>query len=190
MKKNLGPKLELYPTPVVVAGTFDGEGKPNLATLAWTGVCCSEPPMIQIAVRRSRYTHGAIVERKVFSLNIPSKKYLVETDYCGIVSGRDVDKFETAGLTFVRGEVVDVPLVQEFPVSMECRLFRTVELGSHDMFVGEIVAAWVESDVLHEGRPDVKKIDPPVFSPDGAYFGIGELLGPSFSVGKKLIKNR
>jgi flavin reductase (DIM6/NTAB) family NADH-FMN oxidoreductase RutF len=189
MKKNLGPKLGIYPTPVVVVGTFDENGKANLATLAWTGVCCSEPPMVQISVRKSRHTHSAIVKEKVFSVNVPSAKYLVETDYCGIVSGRNVDKFEGAGLTFDRGEVVSVPLVREFPVSMECRLFHTAELGSHDMFVGEIVATWVNDDILQEsGVPDAKKIDPLVFILNGVYCGVGDILASSFSAGKKLIK--
>ncbi|MDR1730482.1 MAG: flavin reductase family protein [Synergistaceae bacterium] len=187
MKKNLGPKLGLYPTPIVVVGTYDKNGRPNLATLAWTGICCSEPPMIQISLRKSRYTHAAIVEQKVFSVNIPSAKYLVETDYCGIASGKDVDKFSDTRLTPVRGEVLNVPLVQEFPVSMECRLAHTLELGSHDLFLGEIAATWMESAVLQEtGKPDVKKMDPLAFILSGEYYGLAEALGPSFSSGKKL----
>ncbi|MDR3265911.1 MAG: flavin reductase family protein [Synergistaceae bacterium] len=187
MKKNLGPKLGIYPTPVVVVGTFDGTGKPNLVTLAWTGICCSEPPMVQISVRKSRHTHAAIVERKVFSVNIPSMKYVVETDYCGIVSGKDVNKFEVAKLTPVRGELTDAPLILEFPVSMECRLVHTLELGSHDMFVGEIVATWVEADIASETKVDAQKIDPLAFMLNGEYRGLSDLLVPGFTTGKKLI---
>ena len=187
MKKNIGAKLGVYPTPVVVVGTYDSNNKPNLATLAWAGICCSEPPQVQISVRKSRHTHAAIVQRKAFSVNIPSKKYLQETDYVGLVSGKDVDKFEVTGLTPVRGEILDVPLVLEFPISMECRLVHTLELGSHDMFVGEIVSCWVESDALHDtGRLDPKKIDPLTFMPSGEYYGIADFLAPSHSTGKKL----
>ncbi|MDR1378836.1 MAG: flavin reductase family protein [Synergistaceae bacterium] len=189
MKKNIGPKLGIYPTPVVVVGTYDTNNKPNLVTLAWAGVCCSEPPSVQISIRKSRHTHPAIVERKAFSVNIPSAKYLLETDYVGIVSGKDADKFNVTKLTPVRGESVEAPLVLEFPISMECKLTHTLELGSHDLFVGEIVACWVAEEVLlGGGRLDSKKIDPLVFTLSGEYFGIGELLSSSHGVGKKLME--
>ena len=188
MKKNIGACLGIYPTPVVVVGTYDGAGKPNIATLAWAGVCCSEPPSVQISIRKSRHTHAAIVEREVFSVNVPSAKHIVETDYAGIVSGRDFDKFTAAGLTPVRGEVLDVPLVEEFPISMECRLTHTLELGSHDLFVGKIVACWADSEVLLEaGKIDCAKLDPLTFMLNGKYFGIGECLAASHSTGRRLI---
>ncbi|MDR1622542.1 MAG: flavin reductase family protein [Synergistaceae bacterium] len=188
MKKNIGAKLGIYPTPIVVVGTYDKNDKPNIATLAWTGICCSEPPSVQVSVRKSRHTHAAIVERKVFSVNIPSARYLVETDYVGIVSGKNVDKFQAAKLTPVRGESLDVPLVAEFPISMECRLTHTLELGSHDLFVGEIVSCWVIEEALQEGgKLNPKKIDPLAFMPSGEYFGVSNFLDNSFSVGKKLM---
>ena len=190
MKKNIGAKLGIYPTPVVVVGTYDENDKPNLVTLAWAGICCSEPPSVQVSIRKSRYSHAAILARKVFSVCVPSRKYLVETDYIGIVSGKDVDKFDATGLTPLRGETLGVPLVMEFPISMECRLTHTLELGSHDLFVGEIVACWVEDQVLlPTGRLDAQKIDPMAFMPGGEYFGISDFLAPAHSTGKKLIKN-
>jgi flavin reductase (DIM6/NTAB) family NADH-FMN oxidoreductase RutF len=188
LKKNIGAKLGIYPTPVVVVGTYDKDDKPNIATLAWAGICCSEPPSVQVSIRKSRHTHAALVERKVFSVNVPSTQHLVETDYVGIVSGRDVDKFRVTKLTPVRGESLDVPLVAEFPISMECRLTHTVELGSHDLFVGEIVSCWVAEEALQEtGKLNPKKIDPLVFMPSGEYFGFSNFLDKSFSVGKKLV---
>ncbi len=188
MKKNIGPKLGIYPTPVVVVGTYDHNDVPNLVTLAWAGICCSEPPSVQISIRKSRYSHRAITERKMFSVNLPSAKYLTETDYCGLVSGKEIDKFEVTGLTPVRGESLDVPLVLEFPISMECRLTHTLELGSHDLFVGQIVSCWAEDTLLHEtGKLDPKRVDPITFMPSGEYFGIGALLAQSHSLGKKLI---
>ena len=188
MKKNIGPELGIYPTPVVVVGTYDENDKPNLITLAWVGVCCSEPPSVQISIRKNRHTYAAIVARKVFSVNVPSAKYIVETDYVGVASGKDVNKFDVTKLTPVRGEMIDAPMVMEFPVSMECRLTHTLSLGTHDLFVGEIVACWVEDTVLGEnGKPDPQKIDPPVFTTDGRYFGLGGFIAASHNVGKKLL---
>jgi flavin reductase (DIM6/NTAB) family NADH-FMN oxidoreductase RutF len=191
LKRNIGAALGIYPTPVVVVGTYDKDNKPNIATLAWAGICCSEPPSVQVSIRKSRHTHGAIAERKVFSVNIPSAQYVAETDYVGIVSGKDVDKFQAAKLTPLRGESLDVPLVAEFPISMECRLTHTLELGSHDLFVGEIVSCWVAEEALQgsgKGKINPKKIEPLVFAPGGGYFGLSDLLADSFSVGKKLME--
>ena len=188
MKKNIGAELGIYPTPVVVVGTYDENDKPNLITLAWAGVCCSEPPSVQVSIRKSRHTHAAITARKVFSVNVPSAKYVIETDYAGIASGRNADKFEVTKLTPVRGGVIDAPLVLEFPISMECRLTHTLPLGSHDMFVGEIVACWVDEAVLGEnGKPDPKKVDPLAFTVDGSYFGLADFIAASHSSGKKLL---
>jgi len=186
-KKNIGAKLGLYPTPVVVAGTYDENDKPNLATLAWAGICCSDPPCVQISLRKARHSYAAITSRKVFSVNIPSAKYFVETDYAGIASGKNADKFDVTKLTPVRGEKVNAPMVLEFPVSMECRLIHTLELGVHDMFIGEILACWVDEAVLDEnGVPDIQKIDPFVFAVGMKYYGLGGFIANSHSVGKKL----
>jgi flavin reductase (DIM6/NTAB) family NADH-FMN oxidoreductase RutF len=189
VKKNIGPRLGFYPTPVVLVGTYDRNGKPNLITLAWAGVCCSEPPSVQISVRKERYSHTAIMERKAFSVNVPSKKYLTEADYAGIASGKNADKFEVTGLTPLKGEVVDAPLVAEFPVSMECRMTHVLELGSHDLFVGQIAACWVEEEALREGgKVHAGKIDPPIYMPGGEYFALGEFLSAGYTPGRKLIK--
>ena len=99
MRKNIGAKARGFPTPIVLVGTTDAEGRHNLVTLAWAGICCSEPPSIQVSLRPSRHSHAAIVASKVFSVNIPSQKYVVETDFCGIASGRDTDKPAVAGLS-------------------------------------------------------------------------------------------
>ncbi|GHV37674.1 flavodoxin [Synergistales bacterium] len=188
-RKNLGARLGLYPTPVVVVGTYDKDNKPNLITLAWAGVCCSEPPCLQISVRKNRYSWSAITERGAFSVNVPSKKYVTETDYIGIASGRDANKFEVTGLTPIKGELVDAPLVKEFPVSMECLLKHSLEVGSHDLFVGEIVACWIDEEAPKEGtKVRAEKIDPLLYMPGGEYFGIGELIAGGYTLGKKLIK--
>ena len=187
MKKNIGPVLGICPTPVVVVGTYDENDKPNMATLAWAGVCCSEPPSVQVSIRKSRHTYEAIVARKVFSVNVPSVKYVIETDYAGIASGKHEDKFGITNLTPVRGEIIDAPMVMEFPISMECRLTHTLSLGSHDLFVGEILACWVDDSVLAEnGKPDPQKVDPLAFTIGVGYFKLGGFIAASYDVGRKL----
>jgi flavin reductase (DIM6/NTAB) family NADH-FMN oxidoreductase RutF len=189
LRKNIGARLGFYPTPVVLVGTYDEAGKPNLITLAWAGVCCSEPPSVQVSLRKERYSHAAVMERRAFTVNVPSKKYLTEADYSGIVSGRNANKFEAAGLTPLKGETVDAPLVAEFPVSMECKVTHVLELGSHDLFVGQITACWVEEEALRDGgKVHAGKIDPLIYMPGGEYFGLGEFLSAGYTVGRQLIK--
>ena len=188
MKKNIGPELGVCLTPVVVVGTYDERDKPNLITLAWVGICCSDPPSVQVSIRKSRHSHAAIVARKVFSVNVPSTKYVVETDYAGLASGKHADKFDISKLTPIRGEMTGAPMVMEFPISMECRLTHTLELGTHDMFVGEIVACWVDDAALNgNGKPDPRKVDPFAFTIGGGYFGLGNYIAASHNVGEKLI---
>lgn len=189
-KKNVGAFTSLYPTPLVLCGTYGADGKPNLATLAWTGVCCSTPPAIQISLRKDRYSYAAIVERRAFTVNIPSSLYVEQADFCGIVSGRNVDKFTAAKLTPQRGEFVDAPLVGEFPVCMECRLLHMFEVGSHDMFVGEVMASWVSETCLEaDGSLNPTKVSPIAFAPkDGGYYTMGFSIGRSFDIGKSLMR--
>lgn len=188
MKKNIGPHLGIYPTSIVLVGTYDSEEKANISTIAWAGVCCSEPPSVQISVRKSRYTHAAILKRRVFSVNIPSVEYLKEVDYCGFVSGKNDDKFTATQLTPLRGGTLDVPLVNEFPISMECKLTHSLEIGSHDLFVGEIVACWVDRKALTpSGDIDSVQVGSFVFMPSGEYYAVGQLLDRSHSPGRALL---
>jgi flavin reductase (DIM6/NTAB) family NADH-FMN oxidoreductase RutF len=136
MKTSLGADTLIYPTPIWVVGTYDKQGKPNIMTIAWGGICCSKPPCIAISLRKATYSYGNIVERKAFTVNVPSVAYAKQADFCGMVSGRDVDKFAAAGLTPVRSDLVDAPFVQEFPMILECKLVHTIELGLHTQFVG------------------------------------------------------
>lgn len=191
MKKSLGAKTIVYPTPVFVVGSYDSEGKPNVMTAAWGGICCSKPPCVTISLRKATYTYGNIMERKAFTLNIPSAEHVKAADYFGLVSGKATDKFADTGLTPIKSQVVDAPYIQEFPMVVECILFRTVELGLHTQFVGEVVDVKVdESCMTADGVPDVAKIDPISFSPEPpSYFGVGEFLGRAFSVGKEIKKD-
>jgi len=188
MKKSIGPKSIVYPTPVFVVGTYDQSGNPNVMTAAWGGICCSLPPCVAISLRKATYTYGNIVERKAFTISIPPETYVKEADYFGIVSGRKENKFLRSGLTPVKSEVVDAPYVQEFPFVLECRLLHTLEIGLHTQFVGEIMDIKIDEDVIGEkGLPDIQKIKPIIFAPDiRTYHGVGNYLGKAFSIGKEI----
>jgi flavin reductase (DIM6/NTAB) family NADH-FMN oxidoreductase RutF len=190
MKKSLGAKTLAYPVPVFIVGTYDKEGKPNVMTAAWAGICCSAPPCIAVSLRKATYSYGNIVERKAFTINIPSEAYIKQADYIGIVSGRDNDKFSAASLTPVQSEFVDAPYVKEFPVVIECRLTHTLEIGLHTQFIGEIVDVKADEAVLSEkGSPDIGKIKPIIFTPESrTYWSVGQCIGKAFSIGKDIAK--
>ncbi len=188
MKKSLGAKTLVYPTPVFVVGTYDHQGKANVMTVAWGGICNSRPPCVAISLRKATYTYGNIVERKAFTVSIPSEAHVQAVDHFGLVSGRDVDKFAAAKLTAVRSDLVDAPYVKEFPMVLECRLAHTIELGLHTQFVGEILDVKVEEAALDgDGNADIQKVRPLVFAPGTqAYYGIGTHVAKAFSVGVKV----
>ncbi len=187
MKKSLGAKTILYPVPLLVVGSYDKKGKPNMMTAAWGGICCSSPPCVAVSLRKATYTYGNIVERRAFTINIPSETHVKQVDYAGIASGKTEDKFAATGLTAARSGLVDAPLIVEFPVVLECALIHSIELGIHTQFIGEIMDVKAEESVLGElGTPDVEKIKPFMFAPDSrAYYGIGRCLGKAFSLGKE-----
>lgn len=186
MKISLGAKTLLFPTPVLMVGTYDRDGKPNLMNAAWGGVCCSQPPCISVSLRKATYSYAAIVERKAFTVGVACESRMKEADFVGLTSGRDVDKFAASGLTMVKSDLVDAPYAAEFPVVLECRLLHTLEIGLHTLFVGEIVDVKGDSAVLaDDGFLDILKIKPLVFDTSHrGYHGIGPLLGKAFSVGK------
>ena len=188
MKASIGPKTILYPAPALVVGTYDREGKPNVMTAAWGGICCSSPPCVTVSLRKATYTYDNIREQKAYTLSIPSEKYVKETDYFGMVSGKDEDKFSSTGLTPVRSELVNAPYVGEFPLVLECGLLHTFEIGLHTQFIGEIMDVKTDQDLLGtDGLPDMGKVKPVVFGLGvRSYFGIGDFLGEAFSIGKEI----
>jgi flavin reductase (DIM6/NTAB) family NADH-FMN oxidoreductase RutF len=188
MKKSIGAKTILFPAPVLVVGTYDKGGKANAMTVAWGGVCCSEPPCVAVSLRKATYTYGNILERKAFTVNLPSEKYVKETDYFGIVSGRKKDKFAATKLTPVKSDLVDAPYIEEFPCVLECRLFHTIEIGLHTQFIGEILDMKVDEAALGaHGIPEMEKVKPMAYGPEiRAYYAIGGYLGRSFSIGKEI----
>ena len=187
MKKSFGPKTLLYPTPVWVIGTYDSQNRPNVMTIAWGGICCSAPPCVAVSLRQATYSFGNIVGRKAFTINIPSHNHAAEADYFGLVSGKTVDKFSATGLTPVKSELVDAPYVKEFPVVLECKLMKTVEIGLHTQFIGEIMDIKADESVLDEkGLPDIEKISPIIFTPETrSYHKVGGFIGSAFSIGKE-----
>jgi flavin reductase (DIM6/NTAB) family NADH-FMN oxidoreductase RutF len=185
MKQSLGPKTLIYPTPVWIVCTYDRNGKANAMTAAWGGVCCSKPPCVGISLQKVRYTYDAILERKVFTINVPSQDHVSAADYFGVASGKDEDKFAVTGLTPVRGEFVNAPYISEFPVILECRLLHTVEIGLHTQFIGEILDVKADEKVLKEdGNPDIELIRPIIYATGArTYHALGEYLGKAYSIG-------
>ena len=190
MKRSLGAKTLLYPTPVWVVGSFDKNGKPNAMTIAWGGICCSKPPCVAVSIRSATYTYGNIVEKKAFTINIPSVAQAAKADYFGMVSGRDHDKFASAGLTAIKSDLVDAPYIKEFPLVLECRLLQTVEIGLHTQFIGEIMDVKADESILDsKGGPDIGKLMPFIFAPESLkYYRTGDYLGDAFSIGKEIRK--
>jgi len=186
MKKSLGANTLAQPTPVWIIGSYDEAGKPNIMTIAWGGICCSKPPCVTISLRKERHTYAAVMLRKAFTVNIPSQAHAPEADYVGMVSGAKVDKFAATKLTAVRSDLVDAPYVQEFPLVLECRLIETLDLGAHTQFIGEILDVKADESVLApEGHIDPAKLRPIIYTPGASqYYGLGELVGKAFSLGK------
>lgn len=187
MKKTLGAQTIIVPTPVWCVGSYDADGKPNVMTIAWGGICCSSPPCVTISLRKATYTYGSIMERQAYTLSVPSTAYAKEADYYGMASGRDVDKFKETGLTPVKSELVDAPYVGEFPMILECKLIHHHEIGLHTHFIGEILDVKVDDNLLtDDGKADIEKIDPFVFNPGaGKYHRIGESIGGAFQIGRR-----
>jgi flavin reductase (DIM6/NTAB) family NADH-FMN oxidoreductase RutF len=170
------PFVALRPVPVVLVSCGHGE-QANIIAIAWTGILCSTPPQVGIGVGPDRHSHGLIQDTGEFVVNVPGERLLDEVEYCGFVSGRDVNKFNRRGLTPVPGSAVQTPIIAECPINLECRLAHTLPLGSHDLFVGEVVAVQLSEEVLDErGRVDNGKLRPILFTGD-EYWGLGSLLG-------------
>lgn len=170
-KVSQSPGTVLSPVPAVMVSCAGLSGKPNIITLAWVGTVCSDPPMVGISIRPSRYSHGLIDETGDFVINLPLRTQLEAMDYCGVVSGRDVDKFTTTGLTPISAELVKSPLIAECPVNMECRVRQSISLGSHDLFIAEI---------LRVHRSSEENLD---FLTQGVAYGNGKYLSLDQPIG-------
>ncbi len=190
MKKSFGEKTLIFPAPVWCVGTYDSKDAPNIMTIAWGGICCSDPPCVNISLRKATYTYGSIMSKKAFTLSVPSQKQAKEADYFGMASGKNENKFEKAGITPVRSKLVDAPYPDEFSMVLECEMIHDLEIGLHTLFVGKILDVKIDEAVLNEkDEPDMNLVDPLVFTPYyRGYYSVGDFTAPSFSIGKELLK--
>ena len=180
------PGNMLYPLPVVLVTAADRQGEKNVFTVAWAGTICSDPPMVSISVRPERYSYHMIRETGCFVINMTTEKLVRAADYCGVVSGRDADKFERMGLTPLKSDIVEAPLLQESPVNLECVVENVVPLGTHDMFVARVAAVHVEDSLLDEKDKFHLNAAHPVVYSHGSYMSLGKELGTfGYSVRKK-----
>lgn len=186
-KKIWRPGNQLYPLPAVMVScaSADGEEK-NIITIAWAGTICSNPAMISISIRPQRHSYKLIKESGEFVVNLTTKELAYATDWCGVKSGRDYDKFKEMKLTPETSSVVKAPSIKESPVSIECKVKQIIPLGTHDMFIAEVVAVQADEKYLDEtGRFDLQKANPICYS-HGHYYELGKEIGNfGFSVKKK-----
>lgn len=189
MKEKWKGSALLTPLPAVLVGCGSGDS-PNLITVAWTGILCSHPPKTYISLRKERYSYDIIKKNGVFTINIPSSDLVKSVDFCGVKSGREVNKFEQCALSFQKCFEIDTISVNECPISLECKVSDIIPLGSHDMFLADIVAVDVDDSVLVNGRLDVDKCKPFAYS-HGEYYKLGKKLGSfGYSVMKKSTKRK
>jgi len=190
MKKSLGPGTLALPTPVWAVGSYDEDGRPNAMIAAWGGICCSQPPCLTVSVRPGRHTFAGIMRHKAFTVSVCPQSLAAEADFLGLVSGRKTDKFAATGLTPVRGEQVNAPYIDEFPLVVECTLIHSHDLGAHTLMVGEIMDVKCDADKLLDGRhPDPALVQPLVYAPGaGTYHGLGPVVAKGFHAGKAFMK--
>jgi flavin reductase (DIM6/NTAB) family NADH-FMN oxidoreductase RutF len=190
-KTQFGPQTLLYPMTALLVGANVDE-KPNFMAVGWGGIVNMEPPMISVALRHQRYTLKGIKQNMTFSVNIPSTNLVKETDYCGIISGAKVNKAEVCRFKIFYGKLNSAPLIEQCPVNLECKVMHMMDLGSHSLVIGQIEETHISDSCLTDGKPDVNKIKPFVYttSPANQYQAFGEVLAKAFSVGKELRTNQ
>ncbi|HJB19103.1 MAG TPA: flavin reductase family protein [Candidatus Bariatricus faecipullorum] len=176
----------LYPVPAVMVSLADREEKSNIITVAWAGTVCTNPPMLSISVRPERYSYGILKDTGEFVVNLTTEHLARATDFCGVKSGRDVDKFRELGLTEESAEFVRAPLIGESPVNLECRVTKVEELGSHHLFLAEVLAVHADEAYLDENNRFALEKTRPLAYVHGQYYGLGNLLGTfGYSVRKR-----
>lgn len=187
------PSTMLNPVPIVMVSCADDEGKSNIITLAWAGTVNSDPPMLSISVRKERYSYEMLKNKGQFVVNLVTEKLASAADFCGVKSGRDINKFEAVNLTPEKANMVDVPLIKECPVNIECEVRERLELGSHDMFIAEILAVNVDESLIDQkGRLQLEKAGLICYS-HGEYRSLSKSIGYfgySVTKRKKLIRNK
>jgi flavin reductase (DIM6/NTAB) family NADH-FMN oxidoreductase RutF len=188
MKKLVKTGTYLFPTPTAMVSCAGVKTAPNIITIAWIGVVCSEPTVLSVSIRPGRHSYAQIKQTGEFVVNIPSESQLASLDFCGVASGRDVDKFKALGLTAMPASKVSAPLIKECPVNLECKVIDIRKLGTHDMFLGEVVAVHLDEEVLNEkGEIDIARLRPIAYCPQAAqYWSLKEPIGTyAFTKGKR-----
>lgn len=185
-KQQWKPTTALNPVPAVMVTCADSEDKPNIITVAWTGTINSKPPMVSISVRKERYSYDLIKEKGQFAINLTTKKLAFAADFCGVKSGKEINKFEVLKLTPEKASTIEVPLIAESPVNIECVVKDILELGSHDMFIAEVVAVNVDEKLLDtDGKLCMDRAELICYS-HGEYWTLDKSLGYfGYSVTKK-----
>lgn len=178
-KTQLEPFTFLLPVPAVLVTTRDRAGRANVLTVSWIGIACSDPPMLSLGIRPSRHSHGVIQETGELVVNIPRAERVREVDLCGGSSGRDTDKLAAVGLTPLAASKVGAPLLAECPINLECKVRHVLQLGAHDLFVVEVIAAHADSAAVDEsGRVRLEAVNPLAYCPaDNSYVALGAVLG-------------
>ncbi len=190
-KQQWKPGNMVYPLPAVLVSCADKAGNKNMITIGWTGTICSDPAMAYVSIRKNRFSHHMVSETGEFVINLTTEALAHATDYAGVKSGKDIDKFKELQLTPVMGTLEYAPMIAESPVCIECKVENILELGSHDMFIGRVVAVHADEAYMDEnGKFDLAKAHPIVYA-HGQYYGIGKRIGKfGFSVEKKKRKKK
>jgi len=177
----------LFPHSVVLVGA-DVDGKPDFVTVAWATIACGTPPFIAIALNHTRHSLKGLRQNMTFSVNIPNRAMVKETDYCGLVSGTRTDKAQDCNFTVSYGAVAKAPYIEQCPVNIGCNVEHIVKLGSHYLIAGQVKEVLVAEDCMTDGKPDATKIDPLVVvtTPALTYHAVGQSLGAAFSVGREI----
>jgi flavin reductase (DIM6/NTAB) family NADH-FMN oxidoreductase RutF len=182
MKTEVGAKNCLYPLPATLVGALV-DGKPNYITIAHVGIM--DPGSVSLGMNKAHYTNAGIKENGTFSVNIPSAKIVKETDYCGLVSGKSLDK--AALFKTFYGKLKTAPMIEECPINMECRLIKTVDFPNHDIFMGQIITTYCDETILADGIVDFSRVQPILFvMNDRSYWMLGEKFAKAWNIGKEL----
>ncbi len=183
-KKSVGVRGHIMPKPALVVGSYNAKGDPNIMTAAWAGIVNSTPMSIAVSIRPARKTYENIMATKAFTINVPSAKFVAHMDYAGNISGYDEDKFTKLGLTPVKGEYVNAPYINEFPIVIECEVSETIDLGSHTQFIGKIIDTKVDKHLLDaDGHVNIEQLQPVIYEEEH-YYGYGQRLAKPWDIYK------
>ncbi|MFH1383287.1 MAG: flavin reductase family protein [Chloroflexota bacterium] len=190
-KTVIGPRPMVYPLPISLVGA-NVNGKPNFTTIAYCCPSSSDPPIVSVGLRHVRYTLKGIRENMTFSINIASKDMVKEVDYCGLATGHKYDKVEACKFKVFYGKLGNAPLIEQFPLNMECKVVHILDIGNNSLVIGRIEETYVSEQCLTNGKPDIDKIQPLAYvsTPETRYYALGEFVAKAFSVGQELKKEK